>query len=107
MQRQPLLPAVEHLQARTIIPCLHESFQVDHWHRSILESEYGYTIGENLFLGVVHPHLPTPRLIRVPYMQEEMLLIVEDQMRQRKAVSFAQPGPNAAFVLAPQFLDAN
>ena len=60
-----------------------------------------------MYLGVVHPDLPTPKLIRIPCMQEEMLLIVEDQMRQRKAVGFAEPGPNAAFVLAPQFLDAN
>ena len=65
----------------------------------ILETEYGYVVGENLYLGVVHQDLPAPRLIKVPYMQEEMLLIAEDQIRKRQAVSFAQPGPNAQFRL--------
>ena len=77
----------------------HRSFRIKHSTRYILESEYGYVVGENLYLGVVHPDLPAPRLIRVPYMQEEMLLIAEDQIRQRHAVSFAQPGPNAQFRL--------
>ena len=64
-----------------------------------MESEYGYIVGENLYLGVVHKSLPAPRLIRVPYMQEEMLMIAEDQIRQGKAVSLAQPGPDAPFRL--------
>ena len=73
--------------------------------RYILESEYGYTVGSNLFLGVVHPSLVKPRLIRVPYLQEEILLMVEDQRAQGKALS-ANAGPNAAFVLPPKFRDA-
>ena len=69
-------------------------------YRYMLESEYqGFCIEERMFLAVVHPDLSAPRLIRVPYMQEEMLLIVEDQIWQRKAVSFAQPGPDAQFRL--------
>ena len=99
MQREHLQPAIEHLQARILIQRLRGAFKFKYPARYILESEYGYTVGENLYLGVVHPDLPSPRLIRVPYMQEEMLLIVEDQMLQRKAVSFAQPGPNAQFHL--------
>ena len=67
--------------------------------RYILESEYGYRVGKKLYLGVVHKDLQAPRLIRVPYMQEEMLLIVEDQIRQGKAVSYALPGPDAQFRL--------
>ena len=72
----------------------------------ILESEYGYTVGTNLFLVVVHPDFAKPRLIQVPYLQEEILMMVEDQRAQGKALS-AAAGPNAAFVLAPRFRDAN
>ena len=79
--------------------CARGCFQINRSNRYILESEYGYSIGENLFLGVVHPDLPAPRLIRVPYMQAEMLLIVEDQIRLGKAVSFAVPGTDARFRL--------
>ena len=82
----------------------HRSIQIKHFCWYILESEYGCVVGENLYLGVVHPDLPVPRLIRVPYMQEEMLLIAEDQIRQRQAVSFAQPGPNAPFRLPAEEL---
>ena len=65
----------------------------------ILETEYGYNVGENLYLGVVHPDLAKPRLIKAPYMQDEMLLIAEDQIQHGKAVSFASPGPYAQFNL--------
>ena len=99
MQREHLQLAIEHLQARMLTQRSHRPFQIKHSIRYILETEYGYVVGENLYLGVVHPDLPTPRLIRVPYMQEEMLLIAEDQIRRRHAVSFAQPGPNAQFRL--------
>ena len=99
MQREHLQPAIQYLQARMLTQRSHRSFQIKHFCWYILESEYGYVVGENLYLGVVHPDLPAPRLIRVPYMQEEMLLIVEDQIWQRKAVSFAQPGPDAQFRL--------
>ena len=71
-----------------------------------MESEYGYTVGSNLFLGVVHPSLAKPRLIQVPYLQKEMLLLVEDQLAQGKALSTAA-GPDAAFVLPPKFSQAN
>ena len=64
----------------------------------ILETEYGYNVSD-LYLGVVHPDLAKPRLIKAPYMQEEMLLIAEDQIQHGKAVSFASPGPNAQFNL--------
>ena len=74
-------------------------FQINISSKYILESEYGYAVGENLYLGVVHKDLPAPRLIRVPYMQEEMLLIAEDQIRQGKAVSYALPGAEARFRL--------
>ena len=76
-----------------------ERLQLCRWRRYILESEYGYVVGENLYLGVVHPDVPAPRLIRVPFMQEEMLLIAEDQVRLGNAVSFAVPGPHAQFRL--------
>ena len=85
--------------ARYDIHRLCRSFQFKHPARYILESEYSYVVGGNLYLGVVHKCLPAPRLIRVPYMQEEMLMIAEDQIRQGKAVSFAIPGPHASFVL--------
>ena len=74
-------------------------FEINVSSRYILESEYGYAVGENLYLGVVHKDLPAPRLIRVPYMQEEMLLIAEDQIRRGKAVSYAVPGADARFRL--------
>ena len=64
-----------------------------------MESEYGDAVGENLYLGVVHKDLPAPRLIKVPHMEQELLLIVEDQIRQGKAVSYALPGAEARFRL--------
>ena len=42
------------------------------FYRYILESEYGCHIGENMFLGVCHPDLQEPRLIRVPHLQDEV-----------------------------------
>lgn len=90
---------VQAMRAHSAPPLAWYSLQLN-LYRYMLESEYqGFCIGERMFLAVVHPDLSAPRLIRVNYMQEEMLLIVEDQVRQRKAVSFAQPGPDAQFRL--------
>ena len=67
-------------------------------YRYILESEYGCPV-ESMFLGVCHPYLQKPRLIRVPPMQEEIELLVEDQISRGLAVSAAEPGPTAVFRL--------
>ena len=78
--------------------------RVDLWNSNarawyILETEYGYNLCENLYLNVVHPDLAKPRLIKTPYMQDEMLLIAEDQIQHGKAVAFASRGPTAQFNL--------
>jgi len=68
-------------------------------YRYILESEYGCSVGDNMFLGVCHHFLHKPRLIRVPLLQEEVDLMVEDQISRGLAVSAAEPGPSAVFIL--------
>ena len=68
-------------------------------YRHILEGEYGCVIGENMYLGIVHGSLYKPRLVKVPLLAEEMILIVEDQVSRGLAVSVAKPGPNAPFAL--------
>ena len=67
--------------------------------RYILESEYGFNVGLNIFLGVVYVGMVPPRLIRVPLMHEEVMLIVQDQIEQGKAVSAAMPGHSLIFRL--------
>ncbi|MGB1944963.1 MAG: hypothetical protein ACPHM0_04670, partial [Flavobacteriales bacterium] len=52
-----------------------------------------------LFLGVVHPTQDKPRLIRMPYLREEIEAIVEDQISRGLAVSTAVPGAAAPFRL--------
>ena len=65
-------------------------------YKYICESEYGLKI-DNLFLGVVHPSQDKPRLIRMPYLCEEIEAIVEDQISRGLAVSGAVPGGAAPF----------
>ena len=72
-------------------------------YRYILESEYGCHIGDNMFLGVCHPDLPKPRLIRVPRLQDEVDLVVADQIWRGQALSAAEPGPYAQFRLPTYF----
>ena len=67
-------------------------------YKYICESEYGLTI-DSLFLGVVHPTQDKPRLIRMPYLREEIEAIVEDQISRGLAVSAAVPGAAAPFRL--------
>ena len=67
-------------------------------YKYICESEYGLTI-DSLFLGVVHPTQEKPRLIRMPYMREEIEMVVEDQIAKGFAVSAAIPGATTPFRL--------
>ena len=67
-------------------------------YKYICESEYGLRI-DSLFLGVVHPTQDKPRLIRMPYLREEIEAIVEDQISRGLAVSTAVPGAAAPFRL--------
>jgi hypothetical protein len=67
-------------------------------YKYICESEYGIRI-DSLFLGVVHPIQDKPRLIRMPYLREEIEAIVEDQISRGLAVSTAVPGAAAPFRL--------
>ena len=67
-------------------------------YKYICESEYGLTI-DSLFLGVVHPTQEKPRLIRMPYMREEMEIVVQDQLAKGFAVSPAIPGAASPFRL--------
>ena len=59
-------------------------------YRYILESEYDLHIGENMFLGVCHPELQRPRLIRVQNLQSEVEIIVRDQIARGHATSAAE-----------------
>ena len=68
-------------------------------YRYILEGEYGYVIGDHMYLAIVHQTLPKPRLVRVPLLQEEMELIVGDQVSRGLAMSVATAGPYAPFEL--------
>ena len=74
-------------------------------YKYICESEYGLRI-DSLFLGVVHPTQDKPRLIRMPYLREEIEAIVEDQVLRGLAVSSAVPGAAAPFRL-PTVLDGH
>ncbi len=68
-------------------------------YRFILECEYGYAVGGNMYLAIVHPGLAKPRLVRVPLLQEEMEMLVEDQVSRGLALCAARPGPDAPFEL--------
>ena len=68
-------------------------------YRYILEGEYGYRIGERMYLAIVHGTLAKPRLVRVPLLQEEMELIVEDQRSRGLALSKVKPCHDSSFVL--------
>ena len=65
----------------------------------ILESEYDFHIGENMSLGVCHPELQTPRLIRVQNLQSEVEIIVRDQIARGHATSAAEIELDALFRL--------
>ena len=67
-------------------------------YKYICESEYGLRI-DSLFLGVVHPTQDKPRLIRIPYLREEVEAIVEDHISRGLAVSTAVPGAAVPFRL--------
>ena len=68
-------------------------------YRYILESEYGFYIGENMYLGVCHPESQTPSLIRVPLLQVEIDIIIRDQIARGYAMSAAEPELNTPFRL--------
>ena len=67
-------------------------------YKYICESEYNLVI-DSLFLGVVHPTQDKARLIRIPYLYEEIIAIVEHQLVMGFAVSHGIPGANAPFRL--------
>ena len=50
----------------------------------ILEDQYGYEIS-SMYLLVVHPDLPAPRVICVPRLQEEVRLLVEHEVMSGRA----------------------
>ena len=67
-------------------------------YKYICESEYDLRI-DSMFLGVVHPSQDKPRLIKMPYLREEIEMIVEDQILRGLAVSSAITGAAAPFRL--------
>ena len=68
-------------------------------YRYILEGEYGYIIGDHMYIAIVHQTLPKPRLVRVPRHQAEMELIVGDQVSCGIAMSAAMAGHYAPLEL--------
>ena len=68
-------------------------------YRYILESEYNCDIGDNMFLGVCHPDLSKPHLIRVPTLQDKIDIIVANLISHGQALTVAEPGSHAQFRL--------
>ena len=56
----------------------------------------------SMYLGQVHPCLPRAKLIEVPCMRDELLLMVDDQIRRGEAISGALSGHDAPFTLPSQ-----
>lgn len=91
---QPLGPPLEHMpDCNGFLYMLQLAL-----YKYICESEYGLVI-DSLFLGVVHPTQDKPRLIRMPYLREEIEAIVDDQLSRGLGVSAAVPGAAALFRL--------
>ena len=66
-------------------------------YRYILSSEYGYDVSA-MYLAVVHPLSPSPRLIEAPRMDEEMRMI-HDFLIQCGRATESLPGESAPFSL--------
>ena len=64
-------------------------------YRYILESEYFFNVSA-MFLAVVHPEQPLPRLIEVPRLEAEMRALHDFEMEQGCAESSA-PSLDSAF----------
>ena len=65
-------------------------------YKYILSSEYGVAVS-GMYLGVVHPHR-RPRVIKLPPLDAEIALIVENEIVCGRA-SHPMPGRDAPFVL--------
>ena len=48
-------------------------------YRLFLETEYDMTVA-SMWLGIVHPRLPAPRLVKVPRMENEMEALLEHEI---------------------------
>ena len=57
-------------------------------YRYILETEYAHDVSA-MFLAVVHPEQPLPRLIEVPRLEAEMRALHDFEIEQGRAVSNA------------------
>ena len=64
-------------------------------YRYILETEYAHDVSA-MFLAVVHPEQPLPRLIEVPRLEAEMRALHDFEIEQGRAVSSA-PSLDSAF----------
>ena len=64
-------------------------------YRYILETEYAHDVAA-MFLAVVHPEQPVPRLVEVPRLDAEMRALHEHEIEQGRAVSSA-PSLDSAF----------
>ena len=67
-------------------------------YRTILEDDYGFNV-TRMFLAQVHPDNAGPVLVRVPRMEEEIELMIEDQVAKGLAWPDRSPGEAAPFVL--------
>jgi len=57
-------------------------------YRYIVETEYAHNVS-GMFLAVVHPDQPLPRLIEVPRLKQEMIALHEYEIEQGRAVASA------------------
>ena len=57
-------------------------------YRYIVETEYGHDVF-GMFLAVVHPDKPLPRLIEVPRLEAEMRALHDFEIEQGRAVASA------------------
>ena len=64
-------------------------------YRYILETEYAHDVSA-MYLAVVHPEQPFPRLVEVPRLDAEMRALHEHEIEQGRAVSSA-PSLDSAF----------
>lgn len=59
-------------------------------YRFILESEYALSV-TGMYLGVVHPDSPAPRLVSVPFMESEMLALRHFEIERGRASDTRTP----------------
>ena len=70
------------------------SFQLN-LYRYILETEYAFDVSA-MYLAVVHPEQPVPRLVEVPRLDAEMIALHEYEIEQGRAAPSA-PSLDSAF----------